>query len=133
MRAVNIRPAIPVMLLLALSALGAVESRPQAKAPPEDAAFAQFWTRFKAAVAKDDREVIADMTRLPFMLSNKDLERADYIKKVPELFDRRARRCFATAKPLKDGDLYQVFCSRQIYLFEKVDGEYRFTEIAAND
>lgn len=125
-------PKTLVLAALLLSAFAPVESRPQEKRPAGDS-FAHFWTRFKVAVAKDDKEAVADMTKLPFMLENRDLGRAEFIKKYAYLFDRKAKRCFATRKPQKDGDLYQLFCGQQIYLFDKVEGFYKFTEIGVND
>jgi hypothetical protein len=120
-------------ILLALSVLVPAASLSHGKKPSDDAAFAEFWARFKSAVAKDDREAVADMTRLPFMLENRDLGRAEYVKKYPVLFDRKTKRCFAAAKPSKDGEIFQVFCGQQIFQFEKVEGKYRFTEIGVND
>ncbi|HET9530260.1 MAG TPA: hypothetical protein VFQ92_07910 [Blastocatellia bacterium] len=133
MRRIEAGLKILVMFMLTLSALAPLESRSQDRRPAADTAFARFWTKFKAAVAKDDKEAVADMTKLPFMLENRDLDRAGFIQKYNLLFDRKTKRCFATAKPLKDGDLYQLFCGQQIFLFDKVEGVYKFTEIGVND
>ena len=133
MRRVDTGLRILVLFLLALSALAPLESRSQDRRPAAGTAFAQFWTKFKAAVAKDDKEAVADMTKLPFMLEGNDLDRAGFIQKYNVLFDRKTKRCFATARPLKDGDLYQLFCGQQIFLFDKVEGVYKFTEIGVND
>jgi hypothetical protein len=43
------------------------------------------------------------------------------------------RKCFASAKVLKEGDLYEVFCAKKIFYFGEVDGGYRFTEFSADD
>ena len=98
-----------------------------------DPEFNTFWIKFKAAVARNDRAAVADMTRLPFMLDNKDLDRAAFIKQYSSLFTPKTRRCFARAKPSRDQDSREIFCGQQIFLFAKVDGVYKFTEIGVND
>lgn len=95
--------------------------------------FTAFWARFKAAVARKDKAAVADMTKLPFMLNSKDLDRAGFIKQYNSLFTLKVRRCFARAKPSQDQDAMEIFCGQQIFLFAKVDGGYKFTEIGVND
>src|SRR2546430_6367288 len=75
-----------------------------------DPDFSVFWIKFKAAVARSDKAGVADMTKLPFMLDSKDLDRAGFIKQYGSLFTPRVRRCFARAKPIKDQDSYEIFC-----------------------
>ena len=76
---------------------------------------------------------VADLTKLPFMIENKHLNRAGFIKQYSSLFTPRVRRCFGRARPSKDQDAYEIFCGQQIFLFGKVDGVYKFTEIGVND
>lgn len=76
---------------------------------------------------------MADLTKLPFMIESTDLDRAGFIKQYGLLFTPRVRRCFARAKPTKDQDAYEIFCGQQIFLFGKIDGFYKFTEIGVND
>jgi hypothetical protein len=102
----------------------------------ETRSFAAFWVEFKTAVANDDREAIAKMTKLPFVYgTSKPLSKADFIKECAELFNQKTRRCFSKAKPVKDDgrDSYSVFCGEEIFSFEKVNGEYRFTDVGMND
>jgi hypothetical protein len=95
------------------------------------------------------------MTRFPFPFADRELTRAEFIKKYNLIFDREIRRCFAEAKPvnnyLADVELakkystplpepqqntgsYSVGCEGGgIYLFEIVEGKYKFTEIGAYD
>ncbi len=83
-----------------------------------------FWTKFKAAVAKNDKATVLS-------LSKEKLSDANY----KNLFGIPARRsCFAKAEAVKDerGN-YSVFCGEQGYLFEKVDGQFKFIEAFAND
>ena len=76
---------------------------------------------------------MAGLTKLPFMLDGKDLDRAGFIKQYGSLFTPHVRRCFARVKLTKDQDAYEIFCGQQIFLFGKVDGVYKFTEIGVND
>jgi hypothetical protein len=119
-----------ILFLLALNPAGGAETKPEARS------FAAFWVQFKTAVVNDDKEAIAEMTKLPFVYgTSKPLSKADFIKECGKLFDQKTRRCFSKAKPVKedDRDSYSVFCGEEIFSFEKVNGEYRFTDIGMND
>src|SRR5437764_1434194 len=70
-----------------------------AKVDPE---FTTFWIKFKAAVARNAKAAVADMTKIPFMLDSKELDRAGFIKQYNSLFTLKMRRCFARARPSKD-------------------------------
>ena len=94
--------------------------------------FQAFWTQFQGAVAKDDAAAVADLTKLPFMVSNESLDRAAYIKQYKKLFGG-LKRCIAKGKPIKDENSYAVFCGEQGMMFAEIDGEYKFTEFFAND
>ncbi len=94
--------------------------------------FAAFWAQFKAAVAKQDSEAVAGMTKLPFTIDGQALGRAEYIKAYDKLFGK-LKSCLAKEKPIKDGESYSVFCGEQGLLFEQVAGEYKFVEFFAND
>jgi hypothetical protein len=120
-----------VILMFLLGGLPQVWAQgPSAKIDP---AFNAFWIKFRAAVARKDKGGVADMTKLPFLLDSKDQDRAGFIKQYSSLFTPRVRRCFGRAKPTKDQDAYEIFCGQQIFLFAKVDGVYKFTEIGVND
>lgn len=83
-----------------------------------------FWTKFKTAVAKNEKAAVSS-------LSKEKLSDADY----KSLFGTPARRnCFAKAKAVKDEQgNYSVFCGEQGYLFQKVEGQFKFIEAFAND
>ena len=98
-----------------------------------DEAGVQFWAKFKAAVAANDKEAVASMTRLPFLLQGEELSKARFIQKFGVLFDAPVKRCFAKARLVKENDGFDVFCGQQIFLFGKVNGVYKFTEIGVND
>ena len=105
-----------------------------AEIKPEARSFAAFWVEFKAAVAKNDKTAITEMTKFPFDAGS-HLSKADFIKHYASFFRQETRRCFSKAKPIKedDRDRYLVFCGEDIFGFEKVNGEYRFTDIGMND
>ena len=46
-----------------------------------DDAGVQFWAKFKAAVASNDKETVASLTRLPFMIENRELAKPAFIQK----------------------------------------------------
>ena len=122
---------LSVVMMLLLGGLPQVWA--QGRSARIDPAFNAFWIKFKAAVARSDKGGVADLTKLPFMMDGKNLDRAGFIKRYGSLFTPRVRRCFARAKLTKDQDAYEIFCGQQIFLFGKVDGVYKFTEIGVND
>jgi hypothetical protein len=121
---------LSVALLLVFSISGAAGAQNKNKV---DEAGVQFWTKFKIAVAKNDKAATASMTRLPFLFQNRELTKPAFIQKFDTIFNVRVKRCFAKATLVKEGDGFEVFCGQQIFLFENVGGVYRFTEIGVND
>jgi hypothetical protein len=124
------KPAVLIASLLIFSSDGSAWAQTKNKV---DEAGVQFWTKFKTAVAKNDKEAAASMTRLPFLLDSRELTKAGFIQKFDSLFTARVKRCFAKAALVKEGDGFEVFCGQQIFLFDKVSGDYKFTEIGVND
>ena len=122
---------LSIILLLLLA--GVLQVSSQGQTAKVDPAFNTFWIKFKAAMTRNDKAAVADMTKLPFMLDGKDLDRAGFIKQYSSLFTPKMRRCFARARPSRDQDAMEIFCAQQIFLFAKVDGIYKFTEIGVND
>ncbi len=123
-------------LLLATSLTLLVAITPIKGAGIEDAkSFAPFWAQFKTAVANKNREAIAAMTKFPFNYYAKQLTKADFIKECDAIFSAKVRRCFRDAKPVKadDRESYSVFCGQTIFVFEKGNGGYQFTDMGEND
>lgn len=100
---------------------------------PLDKEFTAFWTGFKAALQKNDKNAIADMTKLPYLLNDKKLNRAQFIAQSDKIFTQGVRKCLAHEKPVPDRDSIFVFCGEEIYIFAKDKGAYKFTEIGVND
>jgi hypothetical protein len=119
-----------LVLLVLCSCLTISSQGRRAKVDPE---FTAFWTKFKAAVARSDKAAVADMTKLPFLLASEEVDRAGFIKQYNSLFTPSVRRCFARARPSKDQEAMEIFCGDEIFLFSKVGGVYKFTDIGAND
>ena len=147
----RMRKLLPTLLMLLM--LSAVATQVQSQTANNTATFATFWAQFKAAVANNDKEAVASMTRFPFYLEAQ-LNKGQFIKKYSTIFDRKTQRCFAKAKPVNDYQAYlklakkypssqipqqedtgsySVFCGGEIFVFEKVEGKYKFTEIGADD
>lgn len=105
---------------------------PALSAPDKE--FDAFWTKFKAALQKNDKNAIADMTRLPYFFDySKKLNKQQFLQKCPQIFTPSVRKCLQKGKPVKDKDSYMVFCGEQIYIFAKNGKNYAFTEIGVND
>jgi hypothetical protein len=98
-----------------------------------DAAFDSFWTKFKAALQKNDKEAIATMTKLPYQGGDKPMDRKAFIANSEKIFPKKTRNCLVKEKPVLDKTSYFVFCGEEIFIFEKVNGKYLFTEIGVND
>ena len=133
------RKLLPLMLILLL--LSAVASQVHGQEAQSTQSFSSFWAHFKAAVAKDDKEAVATMTKFPVDIGGQ-VTRAAFIKKYPEIFNQKVRRCFAKEKPVSDnqapqsqqgGGSYSLFCGDDIFLFERADGKYKFTGRGVND
>ena len=120
----------PLAVLVILASL--VLTNAQTNATAET--FPAFWTKFKAAMARNDKEAIADVTKLPFLFDSKERDRAGFIQIYNRLFTRKIRQCIAKAKPEKEGENYDVFCGELIFYFGKdTDGKYKFLEFGVND
>lgn len=113
----------------------AVEARPAAAAAPAPASgdFAGFWARFSSAAARGDGAAIKAMTKFPFMLGGSNVTADRFDTLWAGLFTPFNRACLAKAKPIREGELMEVFCGEQIFLFAKAANGWRFSEIGVND
>lgn len=98
-----------------------------------DPQFNTFWTKFKTAVVKRDRATVASLTKLPYLVEGKQLNKQQFIAQYDSIFPKNTAACFNKEKPSKDQSIYEIFCGEQIYIFSKVNGKWLFTEIGAND
>ena len=118
-----------LLLVPALTFLFAAGLANGKERPAQTESFATFWAEFKSAVAKNDKEAVVAATHLPSL----HLSKAAFIKTYPSIFTRQVKKCFASAKPVRDRDSYSVFCGEEYYFFEKVNGAYKLTDIGMND
>ena len=130
-RAKTIAPRLLLGLFITVSLLVPAVPAARGRAAHAEETFTQFWARFKTALAKDDRQAVAGMTKFRTGDATYLTDEEFLAKWYGEL--RRERRCFARAKPVKDQAAYSVFCGERIFLFEQIDGAWKFVEIGAND
>jgi hypothetical protein len=98
-----------------------------------DKDFLDFWSNFKGALQKNDKEALATMTKLPYDFDGQKLNRAAFIKQEEKIFPASVRKRLLKEKPVADKGSVFVFCGDDIYVFSKDNGKYKFTEIGAND
>jgi hypothetical protein len=98
-----------------------------------DRQFDLFWAKFKAALRKDDAAAIANMTKLPYILESKQLNRQQFVQSYSKIFPSSVKKCLLKETAQKDKDSYMFFCGEQIFVFSKTKGQYLFVEIGAND
>lgn len=125
------RPVVRWLLICALLLAATLAPASQGQTAPSNESFAQFWTRFKAALAKDDQQTVAALAKFRIDDSTYLTDKDFLAKWYGEL--KRKRRCLARAKPVKEQASYSVFCGEQIFLFERIEGAWKFTGIGAND
>lgn len=92
--------------------------------------FAAFWTRFKAALAKDDRQAIAAMTKhckcgqMPF-----DNDKQFLDEWYPSI--KKNRACLARSKPIARGKQTSVICRTDgdELVFERIGGGWKLINV----
>jgi len=124
--AMKIRLTMAVALVLGAAA--------PARAAPADG-FAAFWPTFATAAAKDDAKALASMVVLGPGLGDAG---ASFTKLHHDFLGPAARRCLAKAKPVRDVDPqgaveYSALCGEVDYVFSKVGGGWKLTDLGAND
>lgn len=120
--------ALVVSIVAALSLLLPLQAKGQTAQTKET--FAAFWTRFKAALAKDDRQAVAAMTKhckcgqMPF-----DNDKQFLDEWYPSL--RRNRACLARSKPIVRGKQNSVICRTDgdELVFERIGGEWKLINV----
>lgn len=99
----------------------------------KDPAFDAFWAKFQTALKSNDKKSIAEMTRLPYQSEDKKMDKTAFIAYCDKIFDKKTRDCLIKQKPVQDKTNFSAFCGEEIFIFEKVNGAYLFTEIGVND
>lgn len=82
----------------------------------QDAAFNAFWTKFKSAVAKKDKNAVANLSHFPISMPafQKSVRtKADFLRRYNHIFNGEAdaAKCFQTATPQRGtAKSYEVSC-----------------------
>ncbi len=129
-------------ILLALIVLGFVALAPRSPArvtQQPDPSIQAFWSKFKLAVTKSDKEAVAALAKYPIEMSYgvpPIKTKAQLIKRYRELFSVQANavKCFATATPRvneEDKNQFTVGCKDKagnevvVYGFAKAAGVWK--------
>lgn len=126
----SVLPVVAVAAMLTGSASGQ-RTRDFASTPKD---FQAFYTKFRTAVTRGDKQAVAAMTRFPFKYGfdagdEGTFSRSEFIRRFKNFFGE-GRKIFARAKPrfyvegatLSLADPYDA----STFVFEKVGGSYRF-------
>lgn len=93
--------------------------------------FSAFWKNFKSAVIAGDKAKVAEMTKFPLSMSygikavkNKE----DFLRRYSEIFngEANAAQCFASAKPEKSAEQYEIYCPFKKTPNDKENAPIRF-------
>ncbi|MBL8533181.1 MAG: hypothetical protein JNL33_04930 [Betaproteobacteria bacterium] len=126
-------PLLTVLVVLALAPV--CHAAEGGKRPSGDPGWEAFQARWQAAMKSGDAAAIASLTRLPFLLGGKKLDRAAFERSVPGLFTAPVRRCLARARastePGAPGDRV-MFCTSYNFYFDSSDGQWRLREFGAD-
>jgi hypothetical protein len=126
------------LLLIALLCLCVAPSVHAHKplSPQTTPAFAAFWPKFQSAVAKNDKEALAAMTKFPLTMpygAPAIKTKAQFLQRYGKIFDAATRKCFAAAQPERENKKsarYNVFCGEaMLYVFDLVGGAYKLVAI----
>lgn len=98
-----------------------------------DPAFAGFWTKFAAALERQDQAGVRALTRFPFLFAGSAIG-ADRFETIwMALFvPPTLRQCLARAMPARDGEAMSVGCGAYVYVFERGAGGWRFAAFTAD-
>jgi hypothetical protein len=78
--------------------------------------FNSFWTNFKTAVVKVDKNAVAGMTKFPLSMPYgvKSVKtKADFLKRYDKIMNMEAnsKRCFQNGNAEKQGNRYEIACN----------------------
>lgn len=95
-----------------------------------------FWGKFQSAVAKNDKEAVAAMTKFPLSMPygvRSIRTKAQLLKDYGKIFDAETKKCFAAASPqVEDAKVkkFSINCGEaMMYWFEFSGGTYKFAAV----
>ena len=112
----------------------------------QDAAFKAFWAKFKTAVAKKDKNAVANLSRLPILMPSfqKDVRtKADFLRRYNQIFNGEAdaAKCFQYSPMQKvSAKRYEINCGFKndkigdggepiVYAFELTKTGWKFVSL----
>jgi hypothetical protein len=113
------------------------------EAKAQNSSFDTFWTKFKDAVMKDDKQTLSGMAKYPLSMPygvKSVKNKTDFIKRYKTIFDGQlkgfpidtAKKCFAGAKPEKEegSSAYIVPCNEVvIFRFVKTSSGWKLSGV----
>ncbi len=115
--------------------------QPKETDPQEIAGLEEFWGNFRMAVIKNERNMVAEMTKFPLAMpfgQQSVKNKADFLKRFDSIFSNEtdAAKCFETAQLNKTGG-FGVYCGFKTalddennkpiyYYFEKTETGWKF-------
>jgi hypothetical protein len=90
----------------------------------------QTW---RAAAARGDAQVLAELAVLPFVYDSRPLDRAQFIAQVvPGLFTPAVRRCLARAPAQAEDGALVLWCKPYGFYLREVNGAWRLADFVAD-
>lgn len=97
---------------------------------PDD--FAAFRRAFGDAIAREDQASVKALIAFPFAFEGHRLEADEFDSLWMSLFSPPQRPCLTTAKPIREGDRFVLFCGPYGYYFGKTAAGWRLIEFGAD-
>jgi hypothetical protein len=95
-----------------------------------------FWSKFQSAVAKNESEAVAEMTKFPLSMPygvRSVRSKLELKKRYAKIFDAETHKCFAAAKPQWEegtNSRFSINCGEaMMYWFEKTNGRFLFAAV----
>jgi len=101
-----------------------------------DPAVDAFWGKFQSAVARNDKDAVASMTKFPLGMPygvRSIKTKAQLLKSYGKIFDAETKKCFAAARPEIENardKKFSISCGEaMMYWFEMFKGQYKFAAV----
>lgn len=128
---------ILTLTLVAALWLGAPLTAPvKAQEHAASPALKSFWGKFQSAVARNDQQAVAAMTKFPLGMPygvRSIRTKAQLLSGYGKIFDAETRKCFAAARPQVEdakGRKFSISCGEaMLYWFELTGGAYKFAAV----
>lgn len=125
-----------MLILASLCLVTSLDASGQRTQKNTATAMRTFWSAFQSAVARNDKEAVASMTRFPLEMPygvRSIKTKQQLMKRYSEIFDAETKKCFSTAKPEREQantKRFWIGCGEaMMYWFDVVGGEYKFTAV----